>query len=129
MKIDMLQVYGIQKSEIIFVKTTKGTKISLCVRNTLSSDDETTFKVIGKYFEDFLVSEVDNWFEKLQTKAIMAGFANAGDITDMAKDIIAEAFETYLQKYDIEIMCDIEQEKSPFYANKYNDFRLQKLVS
>lgn len=129
MRTDLLQEYGIQKSEVVFVKTTKGTKISLCVRNPLSSDDEVVFKVLGKYFEDFLVSEVDTWFEKLQTKAIMAGFANAGDITDIAKEVIAMAFETYLQKYDIEIMCDIEQEKSPFYANKYNDFKLQKLAS
>jgi hypothetical protein len=129
MKTDMLQVYGIQKSEVVFVKTTKGTKISLCVRTPLSSDDKVAFKVLEKYFEDFLSSEVDNLFEKIQTKAIMAGFANAGDVTDIVKEVISEAFETYLQKYDIEIMCDIEQEKSPFYTKKYNDFKLQKLVS
>ncbi|WP_457745484.1 hypothetical protein [Sulfurimonas sp.] len=129
MKTDMLQVYGIQKSEVIFVQTTKGTKISLCVRNLLSSDDEIIFKVLGKYFEDFLVSQADKWFEELQNKAIMAGFRNAGDVTDMAKDVIAMAFETYLQDNDFEIICDIEQEKSPFYANQFSDFKLQKIAS
>ena len=129
MKTDILQEYGIAKSDVVFIETIKGTRACLCARVPLSANDEIAFKVFGKYFEDFFALEADNWFQEVQNRAIMAGFANAGDISDIAKEVIMSAFEAYLQEKDIEIVCDIEREKSPFYANKYNDFGVHKLAS
>ncbi len=128
MKTDILQEYGIDKSDIIFPKTTKGMKITLCARSSLSSSGEVTFKILGKYFEDFLASEINYWLEEIRHRVSLAGLSNTDNIKDIAKDVLMSAFESYLHKNDIEIICDIEREKSPFYENMYNGLQIHEVA-
>ncbi|WP_457747461.1 hypothetical protein [Sulfurimonas sp.] len=115
----LLEEFGLSNADIAFLHSKNKTRVALCVRGSLKESDKITLDVFTEYFNKFFVKYADECYEEVLQKAKMVGRSHAGDIRDIAKDVLMQKFDAYLQQHEVEVVCDIEREKSPFYVSKY----------
>ena len=124
----LLSEFGLEKINVTFMQNKGKKEIVLCARDSLGKFDEIAFKVFAFFFKKFIVLHHDEFYEDVISKVKKAGLSNTGDISDIAKKAIMQHFEKYIQNNEIDIICEIEREKSPFYVNKYTDLKIQKIA-
>jgi len=124
----LLSEFGLDKASVTFMRYKDKREVVLCVKGSLEKSDEIAFQVLTSYFKKFIVLHHDEFYEEIANKAKIAGLFHAGDVNDITKEVIMRYFDTYIQKNEIDIICEIEREKSPFYANKYTDLKIQKIA-
>jgi len=115
----LLEEFGLSNADIAFLYSKNKTRVALCVRGSLEESDKITLDIFTTYFNKFFVEYADECYEEVAQKAKMVGRSHAGDIRDIAKDVLMQRFDAYLQQNEVEVVCDIEREKSPFYVSKY----------
>jgi hypothetical protein len=117
--IKLLEEFGLSNADIAFLYSKNKTRVALCVRGSLKESDKITLDIFTAYFNEFFVKYADECYEEVAQKVKMVGRSHAGDIRDIAKDVLMQKFDAYLQQHEVEVVCDIEREKSPFYVSKY----------
>lgn len=115
----LLEELGLSNADIAFLYSKNKMRVALCVRGSLKESDKITLDIFTEYFNKFFVEYADECYEEVAQKAKMVGRSHAGDIKDIAKDVLLQKFDVYLQQHEVEVVCDIEREKSPFYVSKY----------
>ncbi len=116
---NLLDEFGLSRADIAFLYSENKKGIALCMRSDLDDTDRVTFEIFSVYFNRFLQKHIDECYEEVAQRAKMVGRSHAGDIKDIAKEVLMQHFKKYLQQYEVEVVCDIEREKSPFYISKY----------
>ena len=116
---NLLDEFDLSHVDIAFLYSENKKGIALCMRGHLDDADKVTFEIFSVYFNRFLQKHGDECYEEVAQRAKMVGRSHAGDIKDIAKEVLMQQFEKYLQHYEVEVVCDIEREKSPFYVSKY----------
>ena len=116
---NLLDEFGLSHTDIAFLYSENKKGIALCVRSHLDDADKVTFEIFSVFFNRFLQKHGDECYEEVAQRAKMVGRSHAGDIKDIAKEVLMQHFKKYLQQYEVEVVCDIEREKSPFYISKY----------
>ena len=116
---NLLDEFGLSHADIVFLYSENKKGIALCVRGHLDDADKVTFEIFSVYFNRFLQKHGNECYEEVAQRAKMVGRSHAGDIKDIAKEVLIQYFEKYLQQHEVEVVCDIEREKSLFYTRKY----------
>jgi len=115
----LLDEFGLSRADIAFLYSKNKKGIALCMRSYLNDADKITFEIFSVYFNKFLQKHGNECYEEVAQRAKMVGRSHAGDIKYIAKEVLMQHFKKYLQQYEVEVVCDIEREKSPFYTSKY----------
>jgi len=115
----LLDEFGFSDADIAILYSENKSEIALCMRKDIDDSDKATFEIFSVHFNKFLLDNINECYEEIVQRAKMVGRSHAGDVKDILKDVLMQKFIKYLQQYEVEIVCDIEREKSPFYINKY----------
>jgi len=84
----------------------------------ITKDTKIAFFIVGKHFEMFTAKNSSFLYDKLEIVVKQRGYGYNDNISNIIFDFLSRYFRKYVKKYEIEILCDIEREKSPFYKNK-----------
>jgi len=118
--LDYLETFDITGANICFLKNKEVTTITIHIPDIeLSYNQKVAFFVVADYFKKFLSQYIENIFDKIENKTRKKNLNRDDNIIDIALPCISEYFRNYITKFEIEIACDIEREKSPCYSTNY----------
>lgn len=128
-----LDIFDLPKVEIVFLSINGGDeaeKITLAIPKQENSNDVLiAFSVISTYFKNFLVKNIKVALDEVRTIANKQGYDRAEDISHIILKVLARHFYDYVCEFEIEIVCDIEREKSPYYINNYEKKDFKSITS
>jgi len=104
-------------------------KVLFCLASQqpmMMKDDIVFFIILNDFYVQFsnspfflnAITEIQNRIKAIDPNSYEKPLLNVS----VAKNIISFYFLQFLKENEIELFCEIEQEKSKFYASKYDDF-------
>ena len=95
-------------------------KITITISNKmLSEEKKIALHVASGYFDKFFKNNSSYIYTKAEKIVNQRKMSYNDDITDILVRLLESGFKKYFMESEIDILCDIEREKSPYYPNFY----------
>lgn len=120
--LDCLETFELYGVGICFLKNNESYKITINMPDKeISYEQKVSFLVINDYFKKFLDRDMEAIYENIELITRIKRYSRDDNILDIAVPLFCKFFKNYILEFEMEIACDIEREKSPFYATKYGN--------
>lgn len=96
------------------IKLALSTKIKYVPKERITS-----FLIFSSFFDTFLIRDINTIYDELKAKIYRKGSNEYANERALINSVISQYFYNYVKEYEVEIYCELEREKSPFYMHKY----------
>lgn len=125
--LDYLKIFDLQNVEIQYYNThhdsgTTSRKIKLALPikvKHVPKERITSFLIVSSFFDTFLIRDINTIYDEAKAKIYKKGSDEYANEKELINSVISQYFHRYVKEYEIEIYCELEREKSPFYTHKY----------
>ena len=96
------------------IKLALSTKIKYIPKERITS-----FLIFSSFFDTFLIRDINTIYDEIKAKIYKKGSDEYANERTLINDVISQYFYNYVKEYEVEIYCELERAKSPFYTHKY----------
>jgi len=122
--------FGVEKAKIVYSEDNNHSKtFSLAISKDATKQEEIAAKIISNYLEEFILKHGEECLSKIKTRVLAAGFSlQDSKAGGLIMESLEDLFFKHIKEYEIEVLCDIEREKSIYYVNKFQDINILKVA-